>query len=245
MEDIEDTLINLYPVKLGENDVDTLIHMFFSRLLKGVFENFCNPPGGDWSGISIINKDNVYRYLSLPRLSVNSKRPDHVYQFETIDKPVLLAIESKETLKSLMHEKNVGSLMNIYLQDLLNRTANVRRDLTDSIWFEDNSTIVNINDYIQKSGVAFIISSNSQLEPESLDDILLETDSDLVIAVKFEIKNGRTLVYLYTKDKILFDFLYDHIVSLQFNQESQFILIDPVNGNHINSKEKIEIQSQY
>ena len=44
--------------KFGEQDVDTSIHILFSKLLKdNVFEGLCNPPGGDWSGISLVTHD--------------------------------------------------------------------------------------------------------------------------------------------------------------------------------------------
>lgn len=65
------------PKKFGEHDVDTALHILFSEILASVtFECMCNPPGGDWSGISLIENNYEYRWLSLPRVSgANSKRP--------------------------------------------------------------------------------------------------------------------------------------------------------------------------
>ena len=43
------------PLKIGENDVDTILHTIFTQLKSSeikIFEGMCNPPGGDWSGIS-------------------------------------------------------------------------------------------------------------------------------------------------------------------------------------------------
>lgn len=235
---LEDIVIDLYPQNIGENDVDTLIHFFFSHLLESVFESFCNPPGGDWSGISILSDNTEYRYVSLPRLSVDSKRPDHVYQFRHNNNSIMLAIESKETLNSLLRENEVGALMNKYLAGLLAKPANAKRDICELKWTEDNATLLNMYDYTSKSAVAFIPSSNSHLKLDSLDNTLLVTNSDLAIAAVFDVKNYCTLVYFYTKDKLLYDFLHENITSLEFNKESQFILIDPSTGTHINSKYK-------
>ena len=58
--------------QLGEQDVDTALHVAFKLLGTGVaFEGMCNPPGGDWSGISFRwnNKEPEFRWLTLPRVS--------------------------------------------------------------------------------------------------------------------------------------------------------------------------------
>jgi len=85
---------------LGENDVDSVIHMFFAHVLKGkCFESMCNPPGGDWSGISLLLGGVEYRWLTLPRVSASgSKRPDHVIQ---VGDDTIVTIESKDYLKNL------------------------------------------------------------------------------------------------------------------------------------------------
>jgi len=56
----------------GEHDVDTAIHNMFSKKIdKEIFESMCNPPGGDWSGISFFDFSlkTEYRWTSLPRVS--------------------------------------------------------------------------------------------------------------------------------------------------------------------------------
>lgn len=56
----------------GEHDVDTAIHTLFSRQSSlNIFESMCNPPGGDWSGISYFDFSDKteYRWTSLPRVS--------------------------------------------------------------------------------------------------------------------------------------------------------------------------------
>ena len=86
------------PQSFHEDDVDAGIHFLFSHLLHEVcFEGMCNPPGGDWSGLSVLYNNHEVRWLSLPRVSkeVDGKRPDHVLElFGVFDRPVLLSIES-------------------------------------------------------------------------------------------------------------------------------------------------------
>ena len=77
----------------------------------------CNPPGGDWSGISLLDFDkNIeYRWTSLPRVSgIESKRPDHIIQF---DSKQLLSVESKDTEASL--EDAIGPRLIKYVNDLI------------------------------------------------------------------------------------------------------------------------------
>jgi hypothetical protein len=84
------------PVNYGEDDVDTGIHYLFTHILgKVCFEGMCNPPGGDWSGFSVIDGNYENRWLSLPRVSdvVSGKRPDHILEiFGVFDKPLLLSV---------------------------------------------------------------------------------------------------------------------------------------------------------
>lgn len=109
------------PLNYGEDDVDTGIHYLFSYILKKhCFEGMCNPPGGDWSGFSVIDKDYENRWLSLPRVSdvINGKRPDHVVEiFGIFKKPLLLSIESKEKSSDL--EIDVGTKLVTYIKRLM------------------------------------------------------------------------------------------------------------------------------
>lgn len=117
------------PQSFHEDDVDTGIHFLFSHLLGDVcFEGMCNPPGGDWSGLSILYGDYEVRWLSLPRVSdeVDGKRPDHVLElFDVFDRPVLLSIESKE--RSFDLEVNVGEELVNYIHNLMSYVPNVER----------------------------------------------------------------------------------------------------------------------
>ena len=117
------------PQSFHEDDVDTGIHFLFSHLLREVcFEGMCNPPGGDWSGLSVFYENYEVRWLSLPRESkeVDGKRPDHVLElFGVFDRPVLLSIESKE--RSFDLEVNVGEELVNYIHHLMNYVPNVER----------------------------------------------------------------------------------------------------------------------
>lgn len=86
----------------------------------GVFEGMCNPPGGDWSGLSAINfrTGSEYRWTSLPRVSaVGGKRPDHVVLFDTEGENfTLLAIESKDVPSKIAD--NLGPRLTTYIEQL-------------------------------------------------------------------------------------------------------------------------------
>ena len=123
-------------LKLGEQDVDTALHLAFEALgTNFVFEGMCNPPGGDWSGISFrwSSREPEYRWLTLPRVSaVGAKRPDHVFAvFGHGDRTVCLCIESKERARLL--EANIGSRLTRYTEDLFKSAPSIlRSDKADS-----------------------------------------------------------------------------------------------------------------
>ena len=157
------------PVRFGEDDVDTGIHYFFSHLLgKYCFEGMCNPPGGDWSGFSVIDKDIENRWLSLPRVSdfVDGKRPDHILQFFGVfDKPLLLSVESKECSADL--ETDVGTKLVTYIKKLMSYRPSAkrqRRPLSAWEWgdrkvcfddFETISAAAYLKKYAEPSAVVF------------------------------------------------------------------------------------------
>ena len=158
------------PTAYGEDDVDTAIHYFFTHILGSCcFEGMCNPPGGDWSGFSII--DGIYekRWLSLPRVSsvISGKRPDHILQISAgTDKPVLLSIESKEKSSDL--EQDVGTKLVTYIKAIMKYTPSVQRDLStkDQNWergskkadfnsFETISVAAYLRKYAQDASIVF------------------------------------------------------------------------------------------
>jgi len=158
------------PVSFGEDDVDTGIHYLFTYILNPYcFEGMCNPPGGDWSGFSIIDGDFENRWLSLPRVSdvVNGKRPDHILEFFGVfDRPLLLSIESKE--KSADLESDVGIRLVTYIKKLMNFIPSAKRRITPVMeewkWgdskvcfrnFETMSAAAYLEKYAEPSSVVF------------------------------------------------------------------------------------------
>ena len=150
------------PREFHEDDVDTGIHFLFARLLqKDCFEGMCNPPGGDWSGMSVLDQDFEIRWLSLPRVSdeVDGKRPDHVLQiFGVYPKPVLLAIESKERAADL--EPDVGTELINYIVHLMDYIPSVERRVRPTVgnWRPAEET-VDADDYIMISAAAYLRSA--------------------------------------------------------------------------------------
>ncbi len=117
------------PVNYGEDDVDTGFHYLFARVLRGCcFEGLCNPPGGDWSGFSVMAEGYENRWLSLPRESdvVDGKRPDHILEFFGVfDRPLLLSVESKEKSSDL--ETDVGEKLVAYIEHLMAYVPSAKR----------------------------------------------------------------------------------------------------------------------
>lgn len=150
------------PTSYHEDDVDTGIHYIFSWLLRNsCFEGMCNPPGGDWSGFSLIYKGEEKRWLSLPRVSddVDGKRPDHVLEiYDVFEKPLLLSIESKERSSDL--EPDVGAGLINYIRSLLSYVPNVERDVSPLVsgWRKATQR-VSIDSYEIISAAAYLKDS--------------------------------------------------------------------------------------
>jgi hypothetical protein len=117
-------------LRFGEQDVDTALHVAFESLGTDlVFEGMCNPPGGDWSGISFRwdSAEPEHRWLTLPRVSAEgAKRPDHVFAlFGHGDRPICLCIESKERARSL--DTGIGPRLTRYAEALFARAPSIHR----------------------------------------------------------------------------------------------------------------------
>ncbi len=149
------------PVAYHEDDVDTGIHYVFAHLLRECcFEGLCNPPGGDWSGLSVVDGTGFKRWLSLPRVSgnVNGKRPDHVLEiFGALHAPVLLTIESKENSSSL--EPMVGDGLKNYIKNLMNFIPSVEKQFTQGADWTISGSHVNYSDFIVISAAAYLAST--------------------------------------------------------------------------------------
>ena len=175
-------LVPAVPAHIGENDVDTVLHTVLSRLgTANVFEGRCNPPGGDWSGISLqgIRRDGELRWLSLPRVSkTHAKRPDHVFQIFALDgPPVILAVESKERFGDV--ETRIGPRLKAYISDLLASSASVERRSPQEGW-RHSETRLDIHDFALVSAVAFLARNESDIEV-----VRRKSRVDLILAFNF------------------------------------------------------------
>lgn len=177
------------PMIYGENDVDSALHILFKYILSdSCFESMCNPPGGDWSGISIVDRNTEYRWLTLPRVTVsNSKRPDHVIQILTTNQ--LLCIESKDYLQNL--EEGIGIKLNQYCSDLLSTMPSCKRDKNCNFegWDDEVSSYIDPRfDYISAS--AFIQNRDNELEMG-----LKKSGCDVIFSLKFT-AGSKTIIYI-------------------------------------------------
>lgn len=215
----EPFIVNPAPIKLGENDVDTALHLLLSQLSgPGIFEGMCNPPGGDWSGVSVISLDGAteYRWLSLPRVSgADKKRPDHVFQItdKSLSNDIILSIESKEVPaggKGL--EENIGPRLNAYLHYLLATPANVERQAATIAW-QHSQHLVALEDYQFASAGAFLFTN----EKQTLDAVH-RSETDLIFAVSFEPTGLRCDIKIYCATK-LGEVVADYIIKSAIQSE--------------------------
>jgi hypothetical protein len=170
------------PSHIGENDVDTVLHLLLAHHAgPSVFEGMCNPPGGDWSGVSLQlpSRTTELRWLTLPRVSnAGAKRPDHVFQFFGREgPPIILSVESKETAASV--ETNIGPRLTAYIRDLLRTPASVERVAADTAWSHSYSTL-NTRQFLMVSAVAFKSDSHDRMA-----DVRARAAADLLMAFTF------------------------------------------------------------
>jgi len=186
-------LICPYPTHYTENDVDTFIHTIFNYIIHDTFEGFCNPPGGDWSGISLINSldpsyGTEFRWLTLPRVS-DSKRPDHItVLFNLFEKPLIICTESKELARNL--ESNIGPLLIKYIYDLLSYCPSVERPICSDTWSISTSTVP-ASDFICASAGCFLASANFDLS--SISD---KCSCDVLIGFEINASTSRCKVQI-------------------------------------------------
>ena len=178
------------PTKIGENDVDTILHTLLTQT-KGIeiFEGMCNPPGGDWSGISVFDKKNKteFRWLSLPRVSqTEAKRPDHVFQiFGLSDKPILFSVESKEGAREL--ETEIGERLNRYLYDLLKTPVNAERKEKSENWKYSDYQLSK-EDFLFVSAAAYICMKDGDFET-----VENKVSCDIIFSYYFD-ENGKCTI---------------------------------------------------
>ena len=176
------------PVAFSEDDTDCAIHQIFAHKSElGILEGMCNPPGGDWSGVSCFIQDEEYRWTSLPRVSpIGGKRPDHVIQIATSDKNTFLSIESKGKGADL--EDNIGTHLSDYMRDLFSSIPTAHRKVNGD-WRNMDDNTPCLPPYILYSVGAFLYKNDAELSTHlsrgNLDAILaFELGPETVVHVK-------------------------------------------------------------
>ena len=185
----------------GEHDVDSVIHLLFSDAFShGVYEGLCNPPGGDWSGIRMVDFDTMdeYKWTSLPRVSAkDTKRPDHLIQFK--EQNILLSIESKDTVLTL--EDAIGTRLKRYINILIKHSPIAIKKLSDFIWRPSIKKVTLKGNVI--SGAAFRVGNHKEMS-----NALKRGKVDVVFGMEF--LNGSYKVRI----NILFNKNYAFLASI-------------------------------
>jgi len=168
-------------IVFSEHDTDSAIHQIFSRKEQyGVYESMCNPPGGDWSGISYFeDNNNEYRWTSLPRVSaVGGKRPDHIIQIMGGKSNIFLSIESKLKGKDL--EDNIGVNLKTYINDLFQNLPTAYKTVKQD-WRLFDKDELSIKQYSIVSIGAFVYVNETDLQIQ-----LQRGKLDIVFAFEFD-----------------------------------------------------------
>jgi hypothetical protein len=201
------------PAWFSEHDVDSVIHYLFNRPSQNhIFECMCNPPGGDWSGLSFFdfNEKKEYRWTSLPRVSkTNGKRPDHVLQLELGERTAVISVESKD--RAQFFSEGIGERLNRYTKDLITSKATVVRDLNGewAISNDNGAMTKNIDFY---SAGAFCLDNI-----DTMDEIMENGKFDIILALEFILSKGKVKLHVKTKrkSKHLLDVLNELILPIE------------------------------
>ncbi|HCG7377873.1 hypothetical protein ACEWA0_20695 [Vibrio parahaemolyticus] len=208
------------PKKYGEHDVDSIIHIVFKHLLNdSCFECMCNPPGGDWSGVSLLNGDNEYRWLSLPRVSrSNSKRPDHILQFDYQNDNIILSIESKDFLRNL--EKDIGPSLVQYCEDLFLTSPNAERVLpvASGVYPEWKGDVgsVELKARNNVSAVAYILGKDKD---KDVEEGLIKSNADICFGLSFLPDGSVDIFVLRNKDNEYVEKIVDSLINIKITNE--------------------------
>lgn len=180
----------------GEHDVDTVLHNFFTSAGATDFmEGMCNPPNGDWSGMSYfdIPAQVEYRWTSLPRVSgADSKRPDHIVllRHPATSRHVVLITESKDRARTV--EVNIGPRLIKYVRDLYAVGPNICRktDAQGSLW-EHSAATLDFTEAVYLSACAF------RHEPRAdMRAVAKRANTDVTIAVEFNSEEETVMLHI-------------------------------------------------
>lgn len=199
--------VDICAQSVHEDDVDAVLHVAFSNLPElSRFEGLCNPPGGDWSGLSLRAGNLESRWLSLPRVSgdIHGKRPDHVVQlFPKDGEPFILSIESKDRSKDL--EAGVGDGLTRYLRYLVKHLPSASRMGKQGWIIADELSEIDADSIT--SGAAFIATDS-----EDLHALGAKSQCDVFFAMSYtqdgwlvEVTNHSAKTEQYDALKLLFE----------------------------------------
>ncbi len=179
----------------GEHDVDAVLHLLFSNNSHDgkIYECMCNPPGGDWSGVNIleITEKIELRWTSLPRVSgKTSKRPDHLIQF--LNSRTLLSIESKDAATRL--EEKIGPKLVTYIKTLLNSIPIAVRKLGNDTWEQYDGE--GIKKFELVPGGAFRYKNDGELKKT-----LIRARVDILFGIEFIPENKGTVIHICVNKK--------------------------------------------
>jgi hypothetical protein len=195
------------PLSFGEHEVASVLHLLFSGAESvGCFESLCNPPGGDWSGLSYRLAGQDVRWTSLPRVTAaDAKRPDHVVQF--LERQVILAIESKNTAGTLEH--GIGPRLGKYVSDLLATPANVARRHGQRFWQPSGAAAEAVPEIISGAASRFDAGDNLERTREL-------ANVDFVLALEFLASEGRVVLHVKGGAELEWFFLVLHKLAERF-----------------------------
>jgi hypothetical protein len=197
--EIAPILVEPQPIRFSEQDVDTAIHVLLHHFGgTQVFEGMCNPPGGDWSGVSLLSSDQKteLRWLSLPRVSASqAKRPDHVFQFFGINKlPIILSVESKDVASAV--ETGIGPRLTRYISELTATSASIERHSANAPWKHSDKAIAPSR-FQSASAIAFIPITSTDMAT-----VAAKSNCDIVIGCNFDNETGLCHVELLANTKV-------------------------------------------
>jgi len=207
-------LIKACPIRFGENDVDTVLHTLFAHYAGSEsFEGMCNPPGGDWSGVSLQPPDRSLelRWLSLPRVSgSDTKRPDHVFQlFNISSRPTILSVESKEKAQAV--ETAIGPRLSAYIAKLIQSPASIERPSPAEPW-RHSAHRLDPRNFHFASAVAFIPNTASHIR-----SVIEKASADLVMAFTFH-SSGRSCGILLIPGSKIGAHIADYVSQLNLSE---------------------------
>ncbi len=187
--------------QFSEQDTDTAIHILFSKQISmGIFEGMCNPPGGDWSGVSVLNFNSLeeYRWTSLPRVSlVGGKRPDHVIQvFKDSKEVIFLSIESKNKASDLGDK--IGERLKTYVKELF-KTLPIAHKKLHGNWQLYEGKKSPIGKFKILSGAAFCFHNEDEIRTQMKRGKL-----DFIFSFEFKPESEPSILHLKTNSKSKF-----------------------------------------